>query len=241
VCKARTHDWWRSGQHAYFICRGCTRPSCPGCPAVDVSLYLFDLIGVAVFAISGALAAGRRRLDLRGVVVAAAATAVGGGTIRDVLLNRHPIFWLTDARYLLVIIVASIATMLYVRWARVPGITLDVADALGLALFTVTGAQVAERAGMPAITCVLLGTMSGAAGGVIRDVLLAQVPLILQRGSLYATAAIVGATFYLVLIRLGISPGVASLAGMACVASLRLAAIFWRLELPAFEVPLDES
>jgi len=205
-----------------------------------VSLYLFDLIGVGVFAVSGALAAGRRRLDLIGVVVAAAATAVGGGTIRDLLLDRHPIFWLTDARYLLVIIVASIATMLYVRWARVPGITLDVADALGLALFTVTGAQVAERAGMPAITCVLLGTMTGAAGGVIRDVLLAQVPHVLQRGSLYATAAIVGATFYLVLINLGTSPGVASLAGMACVAALRLAAVVWRLELPAFEVPPDE-
>ena len=206
-----------------------------------MSLYLFDLIGVGVFAVSGALAAGRRRLDLIGVVVAAAATAVGGGTIRDVLLDRRPIFWLTDARYLVVIIVASIATMLYVRWARVPGITLDVADALGLALFTVTGAQVAERAGMPAITCVLLGTMSGAAGGVIRDVLLAQVPHVLQRGSLYATAAIVGATFYLVLINLGMSPGVASLAGMACVVALRLAAIVWRLELPAFEVPPDES
>lgn len=212
-----------------------------GRPDVHVSLYLFDLIGVGVFAVSGALAAGRRRLDLIGVVVAAAVTAVGGGTIRDVLLDRHPIFWLTDARYLLVIIIASIATMLYVRWARVPGITLDVADALGLALFTVTGAQVAERAGMPAITCVLLGTMTGAAGGVIRDVLLAQVPHILQRGSLYATAAIVGATLYLVLINLGMSPGVASLAGMACVAALRLAAIFWRLELPAFEVPPDES
>ena len=206
-----------------------------------MSLYLFDLIGGGVFAVSGALAAVRRRLDLIGVVVAAAATAVGGGTIRDVLLDRRPIFWLTDARYLVVIIVASIATMLYVRWARVPGITLDVADALGLALFTVTGAQVAERAGMPAITCVLLGTMSGAAGGVIRDVLLAQVPHVLQRGSLYATAAIVGATFYLVLINLGMSPGVASLAGMACVAALRLAAIVWRLELPAFEVPPDES
>ena len=211
-----------------------------GRPDVHVSLYLFDLIGVGVFAVSGALAAGRRRLDLIGVVVAAAVTAVGGGTIRDVLLDRHPIFWLTDARYLLVIIVASIATMLYVRWARVPGITLDVADALGLALFTVTGAQVAERAGMPAITCVLLGTMTGAAGGVIRDVLLAQVPHVLQRGSLYATAAIVGATFYLVLINLGTSPGVASLAGMACVAALRLAAVVWRLELPAFEVPPDE-
>jgi uncharacterized membrane protein YeiH len=204
-------------------------------------LYLFDLIGVGVFAVSGALAAGRRRLDLIGVIVAAAVTAVGGGTIRDLLLDRHPIFWLTDARYLVVILGATIATILYVRWKRVPGVALDVADALGLALFTVTGAQVAERAGMPGITCVLLGTVTGAAGGVIRDVLLAQVPHILQRGSLYATAAIAGASFYLALVRVGISPAVASLSGMACVAAIRLAAIAWRLELPAFEVPPDES
>ena len=200
-------------------------------------LYLFDLIGVGVFAVSGALAAGRRRLDLIGVVVAAAVTAVGGGTIRDLLLDRHPIFWLTDSRYLLVIIGATIATILYVRWKRVPGVALDVADALGLALFTVTGAQVAERAGMPVITCVLLGTITGAAGGVIRDVLLAQVPHILQRGSLYATAAIAGASAYLALAALGVSSAVASLAGMACVAGLRLAAIVWRVQLPAFEVP----
>ena len=200
-------------------------------------LYLFDLIGVGVFAVSGALAAGRRRLDLIGVVVAAAVTAVGGGTIRDLLLDRHPIFWLTDSRYLLVIIGATIATILYVRWKRVPGVALDVADALGLALFTVTGAQVAERAGMPVITCVLLGTITGAAGGVIRDVLLAQVPHILQRGSLYATAAIAGASAYLALAALGVSSAVASLAGMACVAVLRLAAIVWRVQLPAFEVP----
>jgi len=202
-----------------------------------VHLYLFDLIGVGVFAVSGALAAGRRRLDWIGVIVAASVTAVGGGTIRDLLLDRHPIFWLTDARYLLVIIGATVATILYVRWARVPGVALDVADALGLALFTVTGAQVAERAGMPAMTCVLLGTITGAAGGVIRDVLLAQVPHILQRGSLYATAAIAGASLYLALIALGVSSVVASLAGMASVAALRLAAIVWRVQLPAFEVP----
>ena len=203
--------------------------------------YLFDLIGVGVFAVSGALAAGRRRLDLIGVVVAAAVTAVGGGTIRDLLLDRHPIFWLTDARYLVVIVIATIATILYVRWARVPGVALDVADALGLALFTVTGARVAERAGMPAITCVLLGTITGAAGGVIRDVLLAQIPHILRRGSLYATAAILGASLYLALVALGVSSAVASLAGMACVAVIRLAAIVWHVELPAFEVPDGEA
>ncbi|MES2524775.1 MAG: trimeric intracellular cation channel family protein [Gemmatimonadota bacterium] len=199
-------------------------------------LYLFDLIGVAVFAISGALAAGRHRLDLIGVVVAAAATAVGGGTIRDVLLDRHPIFWLADARYLVVIMVAAVATILYVRWAPVPRAALDVADALGLALFSVTGAQVAERAGMPAIACVLLGAVTGAAGGVIRDVLLAQVPQVLQRGSLYATAAIAGASLYLASVQLGVARPVATLMGMACVALLRLAAIWWDLKLPTFEV-----
>lgn len=175
-----------------------------------------------------------------GVVTAAAVTAVGGGTIRDLLLDRHPIFWLADARYLLVIIAATVATILYVRWARVPGVTLDVADALGLALFTMTGAQVAERAGMPAVSSVLLGAITGAAGGVIRDVLLAQVPHILQRGSLYATAAIAGASLYLALVGLGIGQAMAGLAGMACVAVLRLVAISWGLKLPAFEVHAEE-
>ena len=203
-------------------------------------LYVLDLIGVAVFAISGALAAGRRRLDLVGVVVLAAVTAVGGGTVRDVLLARHPIFWLADARYLIVIILAALATVLYVRWRRAPGVTLDVADALGLALFSIAGTQVAERTGLPALSCVLLGAVTGAAGGAIRDVLTAQVPLVLQRGSLYATAAIAGTSLYMLLVRLGIERDASSLAGMAVVAVLRIAAIWWGLKLPVFEVRTAE-
>ena len=203
-------------------------------------LYLLDLLGVAVFAISGALAAGRRRLDLIGVVVLASVTAVGGGTIRDLLLDRHPIFWLADARYLIVIITAALATVVFVRRARVPGITLDIADALGLALFSIAGTQVAERAGLPAVSCVLLGAVTGAAGGAIRDVLTAQVPLVLQRGSLYATAAIAGTSLYIVLARLDVVRPVPVLAGMAVVAGLRIAAIWWGLQLPVFEVHTAE-
>ncbi|HEX2779402.1 MAG TPA: trimeric intracellular cation channel family protein [Gemmatimonadaceae bacterium] len=199
-------------------------------------LHLLDLIGVAVFAISGALAAGRRRLDLIGVVALAAVTAIGGGTIRDLLLDRHPIFWLADPSYLLVILGAALLTLAWTRVARVPWPTLDIADALGLALFSVAGSQIAERAGLPAISCVLLGTVTGAAGGVIRDVLTAQIPSVLRQGSLYATAAIAGTTFYVVLARLGARPQLASLAGMAIVAALRLAAIRWELTLPAFEL-----
>jgi uncharacterized membrane protein YeiH len=200
-------------------------------------LRVLDLIGVAVFAISGALAAGRRRLDLIGVIALAAVTAIGGGTVRDLLLDRHPIFWLTDPSYLLVIIGAALATIAYVRWVGMPGPMLDVADALGLALFSVTGTQIAERVGMPAVACVLLGTITGSAGGLVRDILTAQVPVVLRAGSLYASAAIAGTTLYIVLARLGVRAPWASFAGMAIVATVRLVAIRWKLSLPVFEVP----
>ena len=199
-------------------------------------LHVFDLIGVAVFAISGALAAGRRRLDLIGVIVLASVTAIGGGTIRDLLLDRHPIFWLTDPSYLLVILAAALLTLAWVRVARIPWPTLDVADALGLAMFSVTGTRIAEAAGMPAIACVLLGTVTGAAGGVVRDVLTAQVPAVLREGRLYASAALAGTTIYVILARLGAAPRIAMAIGMVVVAALRLAALRWELTLPAFEL-----
>jgi uncharacterized membrane protein YeiH len=200
-----------------------------------VAYYIVELIGVSVFAVSGALAAGRRRLDLVGVVVLAAVTAVGGGTVRDVLLDRHPIFWLADAGYLAVIILSAFATVVYVRFARVPGALLEVADALGLAMFSVAGTQVAERSGMPAVSCVLLGTVTGAAGGAIRDVLTAQVPQVLHVGNLYATAAIAGTSLYVALARVGVSPPVAAISGMVLIAVVRLMAIRWGLRLPVFE------
>lgn len=203
-------------------------------------IYVLDLVGVAVFAVSGALAAGRRRLDVVGVFVLAAVTAVGGGTVRDLLLDRHPIFWLADVRYLYAIIGAALATVLYVRHVRVPGVTLDVADALGLALFSVAGTQVAERAGMPALSAVLLGAVTGSAGGAIRDVLTAQVPMVLQRGNLYATAAIAGTTLYVILARVGLPQSTAAIGGMILVAAVRLASIWWGLKLPVFEVLTSE-
>src|SRR5215831_19966433 len=153
--------------------------------------YLLDLVGVAVFAVSGTLAAGRTGLDLLGVIVIAALTAIGGGTLRDLLLNRHPIFWITYAKYLTVIIASALLTVCYVRIWPPPGNTLLVADALGLALFAMFGAQVAEAAQRPPLIVVLMGTMTGVAGGVLRDVITAQIPLILRR-DIYATAAIGG-------------------------------------------------
>src|SRR5215470_9801671 len=187
-------------------------------------LYILDLVGVAVFAVSGALAAGRMGLDLFGVVVLAALTAIGGGTLRDLLLNRHPIFWITDATYLTVIIVSALLTVGYVRILPPPGNALLVADAFGLALFAMSGAQVAEAAQRPPLIVVLLGTMTGVAGGVLRDVITAQIPLLLRR-DIYATAAIGGIALYLFLQAAGLKRSWAFGAGMVLVATLRLCAI----------------
>lgn len=196
-------------------------------------LYTLDLIGVAVFAVSGVLAARDRELDLLGVIVVAAITAIGGGTLRDLLLDRHPIFWITDTRYLLVIISAAVLTITYLRFRSAPGVSLKVADAFGLALFALSGAQYAEAAQAPALIVVVMGTMTGVTGGIIRDVITARVPLILRR-EIYATAAIAGILVYLVLKALGVPNAASFSGGMLVVVVLRLIAIRWDMHLPTF-------
>ena len=195
-------------------------------------------MGVAVFAASGALAAGRKSMDLLGVIVIAAVTAVGGGTLRDILLDRHPVFWMADPFYLTVILIVAVLTMVYIRWRRPPLRALAVADAVGLGLFTISGAQIAEHAGMSALIVILLATMTAVAGGVLRDVLSAEVPLILRR-DIYATAAVCGAAVYLLAQRLGVVESVAVVIGVAVVVALRLIAIVHGLQLPVV-TPRDE-
>ena len=199
-------------------------------------LYLLDLIGVAVFAVSGALAAGHAGLDLLGVFVLAAVTAIGGGTLRDLLLDRHPIFWTRDPRYLYVIGASALSTVLWSQFQAPPSTSLAIADALGLALFALSGAELAERAGLPRIIIVLMGTMTGVAGGLVRDVLTAQVPMIL-RHDIYASAAIFGIVLYLLLQALRVPRTWALGVGVVGVAGLRLAAIAWSWQLPAFVLP----
>ncbi len=130
-----------------------------------MALYVLDLFGVAVFAVSGALTAGRKSMDLFGVVVIAVITAVGGGTVRDLLLDRRPIFWVEDPTYLLVCVLAAGATLAYARFFRPPRHSLLVADAFGLAVFTFIGAMAAHEAGVPAPIVVLMGTVTSAVAG----------------------------------------------------------------------------
>jgi uncharacterized membrane protein YeiH len=200
---------------------------------------LFETLGVGVFAMSGALAAGRKRLDLIGVFVVAVVTAVGGGTLRDLLLGRHPIFWIAEPGYLGVVLAASVFTVLLTRFHPPPLKALLVADALGLALFTVSGARIAEASTESWGVVVSMGAITGVAGGALRDVLCNEIPLVMRSGHLYATAAVAGAAVYLVLSRQGAPANVAAAIGMLTVAGLRLAAIVFGLKLPVYA--LDEE
>ena len=200
-----------------------------------------DLLGVAVFAASGALAAGRKQLDLLGVLVLALVTAVGGGTLRDVLLGRHPIFWLANPRYLVAVAASALLTVAYTRRWRAPESALLVADAIGLGAYAIVGAQVVERAGLPAASGIVLGAVTGAAGGVVRDVLCAEIPYVLRRGNLYATAALAGTGSYFALEAVGVGRAAAALAGAALTIILRLGALRWQLQLPVYRLEEPEA
>ncbi|MDF2445038.1 MAG: hypothetical protein K0S46_274 [Moraxellaceae bacterium] len=199
-------------------------------------LHLADLFGIFVFAVSGALMAGRKSMDFFGVLVIAIITALGGGTLRDLILDRHPVTWIRDDSYILVASLGALATVLWVRFTRpIPEVGLLLADAAGLAVFTVGGAGIALAQGAPASTAVIMGIMTGVAGGVLRDVLCNEIPLIFQK-EIYATACLAGALVFIALRESGLGDGVAAVVAMLVVFAIRLAAIRWRLSLPRFHL-----
>ena len=198
-------------------------------------LYWLDLFGIVVFALSGALMAGRYKLDPFGVVVLASVTAIGGGTIRDIILDTT-IFWVADPVYLYVILATALLTIIFIRQPkRIPKRFLLIADALGLALFAVLGTQKALVLGAPIPVAVVLGTITGVAGGMIRDVLCNVIPMILRQ-EIYALAAMLGGGLFVFLQWLNWSDTNAIITAITIALILRLAAIYWHVSLPAFHI-----
>ncbi|CAG18958.1 trimeric intracellular cation channel family protein [Photobacterium profundum] len=196
-------------------------------------IYILDMFGTAVFAASGVLLAGRLRMDPFGVVVLASVTAIGGGTIRDMALGATPVFWITDTNYLWVIFFTCLISMIAVRRPqRMPWYFLPVADAIGLAVFVAIGVEKALRFGASPMVAVIMGVITGCGGGVIRDVLAREIPMVL-RTEVYATACILGGMIHTIGLSVDIDPTIATLTGVVATLSIRLAAIRWHLSLPA--------
>jgi len=198
---------------------------------------LLDLAGVAVFAASGALKAAEKKMDVFGFVILGCVTGIGGGTLRDLLLGIRPVFWITQVEYPL--LCAGVAALVFVAGTGLPaGLParhrwLEWADAVGLATFCVLGTDIALRAGAPAFSALLMGVVTAAFGGLLRDLLAGEVPLILRR-EIYATAAAAGALTYIAVDALSDRAALALVLGFAVALAVRGAALVYGLSLPSY-------
>ncbi len=200
---------------------------------MSTATYWITQLAVAVSAAAGVLEAGKKRFDLFGMLLIAFAAALGGGSLRDLLLDC-PVFWVTDQTYLLVTLGAGLATFFAARWVRLPPNLFLIPDAAGLALFTVAGTNVALAVNMPWLVASFMGVITGVMGGVLRDVLCNEEPLVF-RGTLYATVAWLGALLLILAIGYGAEPGVAAIAAGVLIFAARLIAIRWDIGLPTFQ------
>lgn len=198
-------------------------------------LYFLDIFGTAIFAITGSLAARRKHLDIFGVIVLGLATAVGGGTFRDIILGVE-VFWVGDNIYIIVAALASILTFLLVRiWDRLSNV-LVVFDSFGLAVFTIVGLTKALMLGYSDVVAVTMGIMTGVLGGMIRDILSGQVPLVLRR-EIYATASFAGALFFVLADGFVGNYNLRMVLAMLIILTVRLLAIKYNLALPRIGRP----
>lgn len=195
----------------------------------ELILNLFDWTGVFVFALSGGLMAVRQKFDILGIIIIAWLPAIGGGTLRDLLLGQ-PVFWLDDPISLSLATLAGIAAFFGPHfWARIKALVW--VDAMGLALFAVVGASKAASLGHGFLICTLMGAMTATAGGLLRDVVCNEAPLLL-REEIYATAAIIGAGSFYIALKCGLSEGVSLTLGALAVFIIRGLSLKFKLNLP---------
>ncbi len=201
--------------------------------AITPPLYWLQLVGLAVFASSGALTASRKQMDIGGFAVVATVTAIGGGTIRDLLIGVRPVFWITEPIYPLTCVTVAILLFFTAPLFESRFRVLLWADAVGMSLFCATGTEKALQAEIPAVAAVFMGVITATFGGLARDVLCAEVPLILRK-EIYATAALAGAITYVVLSRMGFDRLTDISAAFGVCFLIRGVALARGLSLPAY-------
>lgn len=199
-------------------------------------LIWLDFIGTMVFAMSGVLTAAEKRLDLFGAMIIGVVTAVGGGTTRDLLLGITPVTWLSTPWYLFVILAGVFIAVIFRNTLASLRRTLFIFDTIGIGVFTVIGLEKALNLGVHPAVAVVMGMTTAVIGGVIRDTLTNDVPLIFHR-EIYATACILGAMFYLLLVWLGVDSSLNQLLTVAVIITIRLLSIYFNWSIPILTMP----
>ncbi len=194
-------------------------------------IYVLDIIGTFAFAISGALVASKKDFDLFGVVIIAFVTAVGGGMLRDILIDAHPINWIGDLNYVWTIFAAVIFTFLLKSKIAPLSKTLFLFDTIGIGVFTLLGLQKGLAYDLHPFISLIMGMISAVFGGVIRDVLTNEVPLIFKK-EIYALACLSGGTVYLIAVQFSLPTSISFIIGAIVIIIIRLIAVRYQLELP---------
>ncbi|WGH76479.1 trimeric intracellular cation channel family protein [Tenacibaculum tangerinum] len=194
-------------------------------------IYAIDIAGTFAFAISGALVAIRKKFDVFGVIIIAFVTAVGGGMMRDVLINAHPINWIGDINYIWTILTAVVVTFLFRSKIAPLRKTMFLFDTIGISVFTLLGVQKGLNFNLHPFIALVMGMSSAVMGGVIRDVLTNEIPLIFHR-EIYASACLTGGVVYLLLHSLNINEDAVFVISASIIILVRTIAVQYKLELP---------
>ena len=204
--------------------------------------YFFQHFGVAVGALTGVLAGHGKRVDLFGVIVLAVVTGLGGGTLRDIILDIRPIVWIRDPSLLYTAIGAAVVAFALARVWNFSGRGLLIADGVALALYTVAGVEIAFQRQVAGVVAISMGVITGVAGGMIRDVLIGEIPLVFRRDIyLYATASLCGSIIYAMLRMFRPESTVHTWVSVGVILALRFGAIFWKWSLPLFHIKESRS
>lgn len=197
-------------------------------------IYILAMIGTAVFALSGAMAAARKELDIFGFIIVGIAPAVGGGTVRDLLLDADHVFWVKDLNYIYV--AGGVAIIAFFQVHRLAGKRYRLlmwADAFGLALFTIMGTQAAMAYDIHPVMIIIMGMITGTFGGMLRDIVCNEVPFLLQK-EIYALAAIMGSCVYWILIEIGVEQDITMIISICATMAVRGPAIVFGWSLPPY-------
>ena len=201
-----------------------------------MSLFnIIDILGTAAFAISGALSAMNRRLDLFGIFIIAFVTAIGGGTLRDVLIGNTPVTWMQNTFYLYLIGFASLLAIIFRNKLNYLKRSLFLFDTIGLGVFTIVGVETGIRVNLEPIVCVALGAMTGCFGGVIRDILCNEIPVIFRK-EIYATASLLGGAIYMLLYSFSVDSNIIYVVTTLIIIIIRLLVVKYQVSLPLFTV-----
>jgi len=198
-------------------------------------LYFLDMIGIIACAVAGTLLAQHKGFDISGCILISMVNAIGGGTLRDMALDRHPLFWMIDLNYVIVITITSVLTQMFFHLYHKIDNALNLFDAIGLAAFSVIGFKVALAQDVSPVIAVMMGVWTAIIGGLLRDIICNEIPLVLQQ-EIYITASVAGSVTYLLLAHFGIDASVNEFIMLGVIFSVRMLALRFDWHLPSIRL-----